>query len=100
MLIWFWISLSIESKKCEVKLSISLYKSISSNGQEGDERQAIEPLGLTVGLGKRLKFPDDYFTIYNGLNFQKYDLFNSQSFFSFTEGSSNNISYETSCKII
>ena len=75
-------------------LSVSLYKSISSNGLEDDERQAIELLGLTLGLGKRLKIPDDYFTIYNGVNFQKYELFNSQSFFSFTNGSSNNISYE------
>ena len=31
----------------------SLYKSISSNGQSGDEREAIEITGLTIGLGKR-----------------------------------------------
>ena len=75
-------------------LSISLYKSISSNGQSGDSRQAIELTGLTLGLGKRLKFPDDYFTIYNGINFQKYELINSQTFFTFNNGYSNNISYD------
>ena len=75
-------------------LSISLYKSISSNGQSGDARQAIELTGLTLGLGKRLKFPDDYFTIYNGINFQKYELINSQTFFTFNNGYSNNISYD------
>ena len=74
--------------------SISLYKSISSNGQSGDARQAIELTGLTLGLGKRLKFPDDYFTIYNGINFQKYELINSQTFFTFNNGYSNNISYD------
>tara|TARA_B100001093_G_scaffold305440_1_gene291330 strand:- start:33254 stop:35791 length:2538 start_codon:yes stop_codon:yes gene_type:complete len=75
-------------------LSISLYKSITSNGQTGDNRQAVELTGFTIGLGQRLKYPDDYFTIYNGINFQQYELVNSQSFFSFANGFSNNINYE------
>jgi len=75
-------------------LSISLYKSITSNGQTGDNRQAVELTGFTIGLGQRLKYPDDYFTIYNGINFQQYELVNSQSFFSFSNGFSNNINYE------
>lgn len=74
-------------------LSISAYKSISSNGQNGDQRQSIEITGLSLGLGKRLKFPDDYFTLYNGITFQRYDLNNSQSFFSFNDGFSNNLNY-------
>jgi len=74
-------------------LTVSLYKSVSSNGQDGDNREAIEILGLTVGLGKRLKYPDDYFTIYNGINFQQYKLINSQSFFTFKDGFSNNANY-------
>lgn len=75
-------------------LSISLYKSITSNGQTGDSRQAVELTGFTIGLGQRLTYPDDYFTIYNGINFQQYELVNSQSFFSFSNGFSNNINYE------
>lgn len=74
-------------------LSVSLYKSISSNGQQGDSRQAIEIAGLTVGLGKRLKYPDDYFTLYNAINVQQYKLINNPSFFSFSNGYSNNINY-------
>ena len=74
-------------------LSVSLYKSISSNGGEDEERQAIELTGLSIGLGKRLKNPDDYFKIYNGINFQQYKLINSQSFFTFTDGYSNNFNY-------
>ena len=74
-------------------LTVSLYRSVSSNGQEGDKREAIEILGLTVGIGKRLKNPDDYFTIYNGINFQQYKLINSQSFFTFKDGFSNNVNY-------
>ena len=74
-------------------LTVSIYKSVSSNGQDGDNREAIEILGLTLGIGKRLKNPDDYFTIYNGINFQQYKLINSQSFFSFKDGFSNNVNY-------
>ena len=75
-------------------LSVSLYKSITSNGQTGENRQAVELSGFTIGLGQRLKYPDDYFTIYNGVNLQQYELINSQSFFSFSNGFSNNINYE------
>ena len=74
-------------------LTVSLYKSISSNGQEGDEREAIEITGITLGLGKRLQFPDDYFSVYNGINFQQYKLINNETFFSFSNGFSNNVNY-------
>ena len=79
--------------KKPTSLSVSLYKSISSNGQSDEQREAIEITGLTIGLGKRLKYPDDYFTLYNGINFQQYKLINSQSFFSFRNGFSNNVNY-------
>ncbi len=74
-------------------LSFSLFKSISSNGLSGNQRQSVEVTGLIVGLGKRLKIPDDYFTFYNGISIQQYKLNNSSSFFSFSNGYSNNISY-------
>ncbi|NOQ71600.1 MAG: BamA/TamA family outer membrane protein [Crocinitomix sp.] len=44
-----------------------------------------------VGLGSRLKWPDDYFQIYGEFNYQYYDLTRSQ-YFIFTDGYSNNIS--------
>ena len=74
-------------------LTVSLYKSVSSNGLQGDSRQAIEITGITLGIGKRLKIPDDYFTLYNGISFQQYKLINNASFFSFSNGFSNNINY-------
>ena len=80
--------------KKPTSLSISLSKSISSNGLDGDERQEIQVSGLSLGIGKRLKNPDDYFTLYNGLNFIQYKLSNSQSFFSFRNGESNNVNYQ------
>jgi outer membrane protein insertion porin family len=46
---------------------------------------------IGVGLGSRLKWPDDYFQIYGEFNYQYYDLQKSQ-YFIFTDGYSNNIS--------
>ena len=79
--------------KKPTSLQVSLYRSVSSNGLTDDQRQEIQVTGLSLGIGKRLKKPDDYFGIYNGLNFVQYKLSNSQSFFSFRNGESNNINY-------
>ena len=79
--------------KKPTSLQIALYRSVSSNGLTDDERQEIQVSGLSLGIGKRLKKPDDYFSVYNGLNFKQYKLSNSQSFFSFRNGESNNVNY-------
>ena len=79
--------------KKPTSLQVSLFKAISSNGQQDDQRQEIQVTGLSLGIGKRLKNPDDYFTVYNGLNYMQYKLNNSQSFFSFRNGVSNNVNY-------
>ena len=50
--------------------------------------------GVSVGLGTRLKWPDDFFTFLPSVNFERYDLDNwvSTSFanFLFTDGIANN----------
>ncbi|MFC2111112.1 outer membrane protein assembly factor BamA [Bacteroidota bacterium] len=76
-------------------LSVSVYHSVQSNGYPKSDanRQSIKIYGATVGLGKRLQWPDDYFTLYQGLSYQKYDLKNYYSTFAFNNGSSNNLSY-------
>lgn len=53
------------------------------------QQTSITSIG--TGLGSRLKWPDDYFQIYGELNYQYYDLRNS-NFFIFSDGFSNNIS--------
>jgi len=72
-------------------LSISIYNSIQTNGEKkgSENRQSINILGASVGLGRRLKWPDDYFTLYNGLTYQNYTLNNFSSVFSFSNGYSN-----------
>lgn len=54
-------------------------------------RTSITSIGM--GLGTRLKWPDDYFQFYGELTYQYYDLKNS-TYFTFTDGYSNNISLQ------
>jgi outer membrane protein insertion porin family len=77
-------------------LTVSVYRSIQTNGRKkSDElRQAIFITGVSVGLQRRLKWPDDYFTYYSGVNFQIYNLKNYRSTFLFSNGTSNNFSFE------
>ncbi|PSR04643.1 MAG: outer membrane protein assembly factor BamA, partial [Bacteroidetes bacterium SW_10_40_5] len=76
-------------------LTVSAFHSIRSNGAErGDpDRQDFRITGLTLGIGKRLKWPDDYFTLNNEISFQKYVMndFNRITNF-FSKGESFNIS--------
>lgn len=49
--------------------------------------------GFGVGFGRRLKWPDDYFTAYHEISYQYYDVKNYAQIFAFSNGYSNNISY-------
>lgn len=54
----------------------------------------MEVYGIAASLGTRLKWPDNYFILYNGLNWQTYRLRNWYSgYFIFDDGISNNINY-------
>ena len=89
-------------------LSVTAYYSVQSNGQKRNAknaegftvpnplRQSLDIFGVSVGLGKRLKKPDDYFTLYQEMNYQYYTLNNFNSIFSFSKGYSNNIYYKVS----
>ncbi len=58
--------------------------------------QSLNITGVSVGLGKRLKWPDDYFTLYQEVNYQYYVLRNYRSIFNFYNGYANNIYYKMS----
>ena len=53
----------------------------------------MEVGGFSIGLGKRLKWPDNYFTLYNSLGWQFYNLKDWYRYFVFTDGKYNNINY-------
>ena len=54
----------------------------------------MEIYGFSATLGRRLKWPDNYFILYNGLGWQTYELNNWYSgYFFFDDGVAHNISY-------
>lgn len=59
-------------------LTISAYYSIRANGyaRSSEYYGNWRTLGLSVGLQRDLKIPDDYFTLYNDLSIKRYKLNN------------------------
>ncbi|MBK5285824.1 MAG: outer membrane protein assembly factor BamA [Bacteroidia bacterium] len=77
--------------------STTIFHSIQSNGRSSEDplRESITIWGGSIGLGKRLRWPDDYFTIYSEVSYQYYILNNFASTFLFSNGTSNNLSLQT-----
>jgi outer membrane protein insertion porin family len=75
-------------------LSVSLYHTIQTNGRKAEDplNQSMKISGASVGLGRRLSWPDDYFTLFNQLSFQRY-LLDDWSYFVIKNGVSNNFSF-------
>jgi outer membrane protein insertion porin family len=79
-------------------LSFSIYNSkqfrYSYLTNKVDKDQRINIVGASVGIGKRLKWPDDNFILSQSISYQLYDLKDYPiSTFSFSSGSSNNLAY-------
>jgi len=70
-------------------LTGSVFHSIYTNGysKSSDYFGSFSQTGVSIGLGQRLTWPDDYFTIYNGVNLIRYHLNNYASVFNFGTGS-------------
>lgn len=84
--------------KKPTSLTVSIYQSFYSNGEkrriknsEGNKEYNekfgwFRITGGSVGIGQRLTWPDDYFTLYQAVSFLRYDLKNYTSVFSFGDG--------------
>ena len=91
-------------------LSVSLFHSrFNSNGlrksnkyiTNSEGNKIINPswntlyiTGASVGFGKRLKKPDDFFSIYTDISYKYYELKNYFGIFAFGEGFSNDLNYK------
>ncbi len=81
-------------------LSFSLSQSkqfrFNTATRQVDKDQRLNIVGASIGLGKRLKWPDDYFTLSQSINYQLYDLknyvFNIGGLL-LSDGKLNNLSY-------
>ncbi len=84
--------------KKPTSLSLSAYYSRQTNSYLmwnilNNDKQ-FEVYGFSAGLGNRLKWPDNYFVLYNQISWQTYKLSNWYSnYFIFDDGISHNISY-------
>ena len=75
----------------------TVYHNVQSNGVErsNPNRQSLFITGVNFGLGQRLKWPDDYFTLYQGIEFRRFNLDNYPTgFLNYTKGISNNVNYK------
>ena len=76
--------------------SVSLYRSLMTNGtkkgEDGYQSMIID--GASMGLGKRVQWPDDFFSIYGEAGYQRYNLNNYSYYrFLFENGQSNMLSF-------
>lgn len=56
-------------------LTVGAFYSVQATGGfNNSNRRSLEILGANIGLGKRLQYPDNYFTLNNTLEFQQYQL--------------------------
>ncbi len=56
-----------------------------------DPNKVLQMVGVTVGLGKRLRWPDDYFTFQTSLTYNWYYLKNWEYLYYMNNGTSNSI---------
>ncbi len=77
-------------------LSTTFFTTTDSNGLPTSDpnRQSINIKGVSLGYGIPLKFPDDYFTLFNYINYQYYTVRNYGTSFIFANGFANAISYK------
>ncbi|TFG44159.1 MAG: outer membrane protein assembly factor BamA, partial [Bacteroidia bacterium] len=78
--------------------SISLYRSLMTNGRKKSDSnfQSMLTNGASIGLGKRLEWPDDFFSISGEINYQRYKLNDFTYYhFLFSDGTSNMLTFST-----
>ncbi|MCW5516132.1 outer membrane protein assembly factor [Muriicola sp. Z0-33] len=87
--------------KKPVRFNLSLSRtqqflaSFSNRGRiEVNKDQQFSITGVSVGLAKRVQWPDDFFTISHSLSYQLYDFKNYRTgLFNFGNGQSNSLAY-------
>lgn len=78
-------------------LTITGFHSVFGNGAAKDDpsRSVTKTTGMVIGFGRRLRWPDDFFSLQHSLNYSYYELINSSAFGDFTNGFANNFSFST-----
>ena len=74
--------------------SRSYYNSyyVNSAKDQYDDSQLMTTFGITAGLGRRITWPDDFFSMYVEVSYQRYTLKN-WPYYIMSNGNSNNLSF-------
>lgn len=70
---------------------------VNSSKDMYDDNQLMTTFGASVGLGRRIKWPDDYFNMYNEISYQRYQLKN-WPYYIMANGNSNNLAFATTIR--
>ncbi len=83
-------------------LSVSIYYNIQTNrsyyNPNPENLEKARVIGSSIGFGRRLKWPDNYFTLYHSIGYQKYilDDWKYRSYIrNVSDGSYNSITFST-----
>lgn len=68
------------------------YYAGSSSKDLYDDSQLMTTFGISAGLGRRITWPDDYFTMLTDISYQRYTLKN-WPYYIFSNGHSNNLAF-------
>ena len=86
-------------KPIQFSSSLSFSKSYApgsySSGNKVDKSKSFDVITASVGIAKRLKFPDDFFVLSHAITYQHYNLnnYNIPGLFTFGNGTSRNLTY-------
>ncbi len=76
------------------KMNKNPYAAFYGGGADvADEYYSV--IGASIGIGRRLTWPDDFFTLYNGFSYQRYKVKDYEGLFLVDNGHFNNFSFTT-----
>lgn len=65
------------------------------NFATNETRGSLKLSGVTLTLGRRVRWPDDFFNVSNSISFMRYDLLNYPAGFGFSNGQANSVTFNT-----
>ena len=77
------------------KMNRNPYALIYGGNKDDIKNEYYSVIGASIGLGKRLSWPDDFFTLYNAISYQKYKVKDYPGLFLVNNGQFNNLSFTT-----
>ena len=81
-------------KQLSVSFSNSIQFLFDNRTGQADKSRKFAITGASIGMAKRLRWPDDFFTLSHAISFQHFNLKNfNTGLFTFGNGTSNNLSY-------